>query len=249
MKIGIISDIHEDIFSLKGALKAIEKANCDEIVCLGDIVGFGLPQYDFFGTRDAGECLDLVKSVCDHVLLGNHDLYAIRKLPEYTAGFDYPDDWYELDFINRKDLADGKLWLYEDSELSALLTHADRAYLDSLTSYGVVSYEGVDLLLSHFVFPDIAGTRREKPSTAKDLERHFEFVEYNGCSMSFCGHGHLEGMAIGTPEEIQYFPFGEYQLENKMQGVIGPCIAKGERQNGFMVFDTGSLILDVMKLG
>ena len=37
MRIALISDIHEDVVSLKQALRKISKQKVDEIACLGDI--------------------------------------------------------------------------------------------------------------------------------------------------------------------------------------------------------------------
>ena len=42
MKIGIISDIHEDIKRLKEALAILHKQKCDQIVCLRDFVGYSV---------------------------------------------------------------------------------------------------------------------------------------------------------------------------------------------------------------
>lgn len=41
MKIGIISDIHSNLYSLMEAYVELEKEEVDTIVCLGDIVGYG----------------------------------------------------------------------------------------------------------------------------------------------------------------------------------------------------------------
>ena len=87
MKIGIISDIHEDIVSLKYIFKTFEKRRCDEIICLGDIVGFVGNYFYFSATRNASECLRLVRANCSHVLAGNHDLFAIKKLPRLPLSF------------------------------------------------------------------------------------------------------------------------------------------------------------------
>jgi len=102
MRIGFISDIHEDLHGLKRALDILGKWKCDEIICLGDIAGFSYPHYRHENNRNASECLRLVKESCSIVIPGNHDLYACRKIPEMNPGFSYPDNWYDMDFTSRK---------------------------------------------------------------------------------------------------------------------------------------------------
>jgi len=68
MRIAVISDIHSNLEALKRAQVEIEREKVDEIVCLGDIVGYG---------ANPNECVDIVKSLTPHVLLGNHDEAAI----------------------------------------------------------------------------------------------------------------------------------------------------------------------------
>lgn len=64
MKLAIISDIHANLEALTAALRAIEQRGVDAVYCLGDIVGYG---------ADPGPCVDLVRSACAGVVLGNHD--------------------------------------------------------------------------------------------------------------------------------------------------------------------------------
>jgi predicted phosphodiesterase len=68
MRIAIISDIHSNLEALNRAMKEIEKEKVDQIVCLGDIVGYG---------ANPNECVDIVRQNTGHVLLGNHDKAAI----------------------------------------------------------------------------------------------------------------------------------------------------------------------------
>ena len=63
----VISDIHANLEALKAVLADIEERGIDEIVCLGDVVGYG---------PDPEACLDLVAETCSIVLCGNHD-YAV----------------------------------------------------------------------------------------------------------------------------------------------------------------------------
>jgi len=68
MKYAIISDIHANLEALKKAMTIIEEKHVDEIICLGDVVGYG---------ANPNECVDLVKRVCSTVVLGNHDEAAL----------------------------------------------------------------------------------------------------------------------------------------------------------------------------
>ncbi len=85
-KIGVISDIHSNMESLTEALKILENQCVDEIVCLGDIVGYG---------PEPLQCLKMVRSVCSLVIQGNHDA-AVSDDGEYArmnnmarVGIDY----------------------------------------------------------------------------------------------------------------------------------------------------------------
>ncbi|MBU6431667.1 metallophosphoesterase family protein, partial [Patescibacteria group bacterium] len=150
MKLGFISDIHEDIKRLEQALKILKSHKCDKIICLGDIVGYSVPYYGFLWSRNAPEVIKLVKKNCDLVVVGNHDLFAIKKLPKNKAGFKYPKDWYALDYWKRKTLSKDKVWLYEYNELPSLLTKADEKFIDRLPEYIVGNFDGVKILLSHY---------------------------------------------------------------------------------------------------
>lgn len=70
MKIAIISDIHSNLDALTAVLKEIERIKADEIYCLGDIVGYG---------PNPNECIDLIKSVTEKVVVGNHDSAVINQ--------------------------------------------------------------------------------------------------------------------------------------------------------------------------
>lgn len=63
-KIAIISDIHANIEALGEVLKDIEKESIDEIICLGDIVGYG---------PDPNEAINMIKEKVKYIIKGNHD--------------------------------------------------------------------------------------------------------------------------------------------------------------------------------
>ena len=71
MRFAFISDIHANLEALEAVFKDIEGQDVDEIICLGDIVGYG---------ANPNECADLVRQKCTYILLGNHDAAAVNLL-------------------------------------------------------------------------------------------------------------------------------------------------------------------------
>jgi len=63
----IVSDIHGNLEALHRVLEDAKGQDCEQIVCLGDIVGYG---------PDPQACVDIVKGF-DACILGNHDLAAL----------------------------------------------------------------------------------------------------------------------------------------------------------------------------
>ena len=60
----IISDIHGNLEGLEAVLADIDRRSLKEVICLGDVVGYG---------ASPKECLDLVIERCQLILCGNHD--------------------------------------------------------------------------------------------------------------------------------------------------------------------------------
>ena len=69
MRFAIISDIHSNLEALTKAFELIDQESVQEIVCLGDVVGYG---------ANPNECVALVRSRCKTVLRGNHDAAAVN---------------------------------------------------------------------------------------------------------------------------------------------------------------------------
>jgi predicted phosphodiesterase len=63
-RLAIISDIHGNLFAFRAVLARMGGLGVDEVVCLGDVVGYG---------PHPGECLDLVVRYCSSAVRGNHD--------------------------------------------------------------------------------------------------------------------------------------------------------------------------------
>ena len=68
MRYAIISDVHANLEALDVVLKDVKKRGIDEILFLGDAVGYG---------PNPNECVELLKRNCKTLLAGNHDWAAI----------------------------------------------------------------------------------------------------------------------------------------------------------------------------
>ena len=117
MRTAIISDIHGNLEAFHRVLEAIDARNVDEIISLGDILGYG---------PDPAACADLVAERCSFSLMGNHD-YAVLYEPtnfneaaklaaywtrEQITGTNpkSDSDIKRIDFLNRLRVR----WCYED---------------------------------------------------------------------------------------------------------------------------------------
>ena len=81
MKIGVITDIHNNVIALNSILQLFEEKGCDEILCCGDIIGIGpFPE----------ETVQRIKSLSNiKCVLGNHEKYLINGLRKpYPDGMD-----------------------------------------------------------------------------------------------------------------------------------------------------------------
>lgn len=76
-KLGLISDIHADLKSLKLALDVLQGQGVDEIVCSGDLVDKG---------NDGEAVVQLIRSRQIVSVMGNHD-YAIYKNQQWMTKY------------------------------------------------------------------------------------------------------------------------------------------------------------------
>jgi predicted phosphodiesterase len=75
MRYAIISDIHGNVEALQAVLADMKTRSIDEIVCLGDIVGY---------YPDPEKCIELVRNNVKYCVAGNHDYAAINKIDIQT---------------------------------------------------------------------------------------------------------------------------------------------------------------------
>jgi diadenosine tetraphosphatase ApaH/serine/threonine PP2A family protein phosphatase len=79
MRVAIVSDIHGNRHAFEAVLDAIEGSECQEMWCLGDLVGYG---------AEPDACVELARRYAAICLAGNHDLGVRGALPleEFSRG-------------------------------------------------------------------------------------------------------------------------------------------------------------------
>ena len=112
MRYAIISDIHGNHQALSAVKASLKNEQLDEVICLGDIVGYG---------AEPGLCLRETLDLCRTVVAGNHDHGVAgrletsffsanaRKAVEWTTGFLGPAEkklLYDLPLMKEVSLPD-----------------------------------------------------------------------------------------------------------------------------------------------
>jgi len=90
MQIAIVSDIHGNRHAFEAVLEAIERTECEEMWCLGDLVGYG---------ADPNACVALARQHAALCLAGNHDLGVRGSLPleEFSRGAALAAKWTQTE--------------------------------------------------------------------------------------------------------------------------------------------------------
>ncbi len=247
MKYAVISDIHEDAEYLEKALSIVKKEKCDKIVCLGDICGFSSLYSTHFETRNADLCIELIRENCDIVTCGNHDLNPVSRIPDYFKRLKFPDNWYNLSSNERAELSNNNVWLYDD-ELKPEILPRNLEFLKNLPEFCIEDTGNFKILFSHFLFPDLTGSKKGFPEKKKELTEHLDFMKSEKCMMSFVGHAHIKGFAILSGKRVFFKYFGSAILKKKEQIIYSPAVVKGKTKSGFLIFDSENLTLKSIRI-
>jgi predicted phosphodiesterase len=116
MSIGVISDIHGNRQALETVLESIGAAGCDEIWCLGDLVGYG---------ADPDACVELARLHASVCLAGNHDLGVVGAIPleQFSRGAALAATWTQRT-ISPETLEYLQALQPQNTELPVALYHA-----------------------------------------------------------------------------------------------------------------------------
>lgn len=77
MRIGLLSDVHANLFALRAAISRLRAEGVDRWICAGDLVGYG---------PHPNECVETIAELEPTVVAGNHELLLLGELSGERAG-------------------------------------------------------------------------------------------------------------------------------------------------------------------
>jgi predicted phosphodiesterase len=192
--LAIISDIHSNTEALTAVLEDIQKRGVTQIVCLGDVVGYG---------PEPRQCLDMVRNAAATTLMGNHDYAVLLEPNKFNIGAEAACYWTRQQIDDNPDTA-------------ARSGHWD--FLGSMVVKHVM--DGTELGLgeiafvhgsprrpvNEYIFPDDVYNNPNKIAGA--------FDKISG--LCFVGHTHVPGVFTDSPDF-----FSPDELENVYAIVAG----------------------------
>jgi diadenosine tetraphosphatase ApaH/serine/threonine PP2A family protein phosphatase len=171
MPTAVISDIHANIDALTPVLADIEARGIKEIVCLGDIIGYG---------PEPLLCLDTVMQKCQWALMGNHDFAVLFEPTSFNAVAESAAFWTRRQFEFEPDpVVRRRRWEFlgglkiREKWNGALWVHASPRRP-----------------INEYIFPDDVVTAPLK------MQQIFDRVELR----CFVGHTHLPGVFTNEPD-------------------------------------------------
>lgn len=151
LKIGIISDIHNNVVALNVILKHFKELRCDLIVCAGDIIGIGpSPEETVQRLKILGEELVVVR--------GNHEHYLTNGMNDSSMS--------QQEFMYHK-------WEHEK------LSEDSKMYLNTLVDEVVLHINGYRILVCHYAMIDGVYKDLKKQPSSDELETLFDMKDFD----------------------------------------------------------------------
>lgn len=185
--IAFVSDIHSNLEALTAVLAEIDRRGIEDVVCLGDIVGYG---------PNPIECLDLVSQRCRVALMGNHDFAVFYEPYNFNTGAEQASYWTRNCFETDPDeVRRGQRWKY----LGNLPVRVK-------TPQFIGVHASPRRPINEYLFPDDIYTN---PGKFVSIFERFE-------RLCFVGHTHvpgvfLEGPDFYSPDELD----GRYEIADE----------------------------------
>lgn len=202
LKLGVITDIHNNYTALKVVVERLQQLECDKIICCGDIIGIGpYPE----------ETVQYMMQIPNLIAIrGNHEKYLLDKMPN-----EYPNE-------EQMDFGEMKHHKWEHS----LLSMQSVDFLRKLPYQVNVEYEGYCLSIMHYCM-DYEGhyiNYKTNPSE-EDLKRMFSGIS---ADIVLYGHDHCRNICKG---DRLYINVGSLGCPAQDKNIARAGIVKIEKGN------------------
>lgn len=189
MKIGVITDIHNNILALNAVLEYFAREDCTEILCCGDIIGIGpYPE----------ETVQKIMSTSNlKCVIGNHEKYLI-----YGLKPPYPDGMQE---------GEAKHHFWEHSQLSS----ASKEYIKGLPYKLELERENNKILVLHYAMDNNNNYINGKSNPTLDDCKNM-FADYNADIILY-GHRHMPSFI--SSDKKMYINCGSLGCPHNFEGV------------------------------
>ena len=176
--LAIISDIHSNLEALAAVLADIAGREVEQIVCLGNVIGYG---------PDPCECLDLVSRHAAVTLMGNHDYAVLYEPSKFNTGAEAACFWTRQQLDGEPDVQRrGRSWEFlSNLPVKHTMTHPEADIGDMAFVHGSPRRP-----VNEYIFPDDIYSNPNKIQMIFDRFAHLCFV----------GHTHVPGVFLDTPD-------------------------------------------------
>lgn len=192
----IISDIHSNLEALRTVLADIDRRKIREIVCLGDVLGYG---------PDPRECLDLVRERCQLCLMGNHDHAVLYEPANFNTAAERAAYWTRQMLETEPDEATRSARWEFLGKMQIRKKKRDVLYVHASPRRPINEY----------IFPEDVFTNPQK------VTANFDRLDAQLC---FVGHTHQPGVFLDDPyfdppHELPDSPYYEVDSERAIINV------------------------------
>ena len=173
--LAIVSDIHGNLEALTAVLAEIDRRQITDILCLGDVVGYG---------PDPVDCLDLIRKRSKTTILGNHDFAVLYEPYNFNTGAEGACFWTRGRLEEATDESErAERWKY-------LAGRPVRHENDDAHGKFTAVHASPRRPINEYIFPDDIYTNPGKFGVLFD---RFE-------RMCFVGHTHVPGVFLPGPD-------------------------------------------------
>ena len=194
MPTAIISDIHGNLDALQVVFADIQARGITEIVCLGDIIGYG---------PNPTECLDLVMARCTWSLMGNHDFAVLFEPTSFNATAEQACFWTRRQFELEPDPETRRhRWEY-----------LGRLMIRNHALNGLWVHASPRRPINEYIFPD------DVMSAPAKMNQIFDRIERR----CFVGHTHVAGVFTDEPDFYPPGDVGgSYRFSDREKVIVNP---------------------------